>query len=137
MTLDRIAELKRLVPDDLVAQVMTAAATDPAFRDAFLADPKGAYRRRFGLELLPGQDIAVEQQADGPIHVHFPRLDAGFVVRPAAAASDAELSDDELELAVGGQAAQNTQAKGGDKSAFLKSIFGSGAGTSDANKNAA
>jgi hypothetical protein len=111
MNSDRIAELKQLVPEDLVMEIVKAAEVDPAFRDAFYADPKGAYRRRFGTELLPGQDIVVTRRSDGSTHVYLPRIDAGFVVGPAVP-PDGELSDDELELAVGGSPAADPKLFG-------------------------
>jgi hypothetical protein len=100
MDANQLAELKQLIPDELVTEVSAGFKADPGFREAFLSDPKDAYRRRFGKELLPGEEITVEARADGTKCLYLSRLDARFVV---AAGVNPELSDEELGFAVGGQ----------------------------------
>jgi hypothetical protein len=107
----RIAELRRLIPDELVIQMSEAFEADPGFRRAFFSDPQGAYRRRFGKELLPGEEITIEESADGTRCLCLPRIDARFVL--AATASD--LSDAELAYAVGGAPPKPAQKSGFEK----------------------
>jgi hypothetical protein len=95
MNATQLAELKQLIPDELVVQLAEAT-----FRESFISDPKGAYRRRFGTDLLPSEEITVEARSDGTKCLYLPRLDARFVV-----SSESSLSDVELELVVGGTGA--------------------------------
>lgn len=105
---------------------------DAGFRRAFFSDPKGAYRRRFGKELLPGEEITIEEGVDGTRSLCLPRIQARFAVD----ASASELSDVELAYAFGGkqqqvQQAQPVQGKSGSDK-FFGSLFGSDKGASNA-----
>jgi hypothetical protein len=113
---ERIDELKQLIPDALMTKVAAAAQADHAFRDAFLSDPKRAYRRRFGEELLPGEAITVETRNDGATFFYLPRLDAKLLVHRAA--KGGTLSDEDLEVVTGG----NPSA--GGKTSVMSNIFG-------------
>jgi hypothetical protein len=122
MDTKRIAELKQLIPDALVVKVAAAAQADHAFRDAFLSDPKGAYRTRFGEELLPGEDIRVETRDDGATFFYLPRFDAKLLVHCEAKGS--MLSDEDLEVVTAGT------PSAGSKAAFGNYLFGSDGGAS-------
>jgi hypothetical protein len=98
---ERIDQLKQLIPDALVTKVAAAAQADHTFRDAFLSDPKGAYRTRFGEELLPGEAITVETSNDGATFFYLPRLDAKLLVHREAKGGE-RLSDEDLEVVTGG-----------------------------------
>jgi hypothetical protein len=135
--MDRIAELKQLISDELIIEVSEAFKDHAGFRRAFFSDPKGAYRRRFGKELLPGEEIAIEEGVDGTRYLCLPRINARVVVDAPAS----ELSDLELAYTVGGaqQQAQQTQPVQG-KSGFEKfcgSLFGNDKGASDTGGTAA
>jgi hypothetical protein len=129
--MDRIAELKQLISDELIIEVSEAFNDDTGFRRAFFSDPKGAYRRRFGKELLPGEEIAIEEGVDGTKYLCLPRIHARFVID----ASASELSDLELAYTVGGaqqqaQQTQQVQAKNGFEK-FCGGLFGNDKGASD------
>jgi hypothetical protein len=109
MNANSLTDFKNLISDELVIEVSDALKATPGFRDAFLSDPKGAYHRRFGKELLPGEEITTEARADGSKYLCLPRIGARFVV---VSAVDTELSDQELEFAVGGTPAAPNDQKG-------------------------
>ncbi|HYH82604.1 MAG TPA: NHLP leader peptide family RiPP precursor [Longimicrobium sp.] len=78
--------------DMAVLQSMLArSATDPAFRQQLLTDPRAAVSEFTGREVSESVNVVfIENQAD-----------ATFVLPPAVAA-DAELSESELEAVAGG-----------------------------------
>jgi len=107
--MDSTAQLKQLVSQDLINEIAAAAQKSPPFLNAFLANPKEAYREHFGKELLPGYDIVAERRDDGSHYLYLPQCKSGILLRSAAAKGEPSLSDDELELVIGGLAhgAQN------------------------------
>lgn len=64
-----------------------------------MEDPKGAYRARFGEELMPGEEIEPMVNPDGSVALVVPRLQKGVIL---TGPSGAELSEEELELVSGG-----------------------------------
>jgi hypothetical protein len=131
MDAKRIDQLKQLIPDQLITEVSEAFNDGAGFRRAFFSDPKGAYRRRFGKELLPGEEITIEEDVDGTRYLCLPRRQARFAVD----ASASELSDAELAYTVGGkqqqvQQAQPVQGKSGTDR-FFGSLLGGDKGASN------
>lgn len=126
MNAKRIDQLKQLIPDELITEVSEAFDDGAGFRRAFFSDPKGAYRRRFGKELLPGEEITIEEGVDGTRYLCLPRIQARFAVD----ASASELSDAELAYTVGGkqQQVQQAQPVKSGTDGFFGSLVGSDKG---------
>jgi hypothetical protein len=80
---------------DMIAQLISRAAVDPALRQEMLADPKAVILRETGLVIPDDANVTVfEQTAD---HAYF------VLPRPAQAEDgDRELSADELETVAAG-----------------------------------
>lgn len=96
-----MATLRELASPELIASIQGAAQADGAFAHAFLCDPKGVYRQRFGSELLPGHDVKVGTMADGAIVVSVAGIPEVFYVNLS---TTDELSDRELEYVSAGRA---------------------------------
>ena len=92
-----MANFQELVPAGVIDNVRQAWAADPAFSAAFLADPKSAYRGRFGFDLLPGHDVTLER-VDGGLRIAVSGCDDVVVPLSGSASSSGELSDDDLEF---------------------------------------
>lgn len=88
-----------LASPELVASIQSAMLADSTFVTTFFADPKGAYRQRFGAELLPGYDLRVERTAEGSAKFSVPGVAGVFF---ASMSRSNELSDDELEFVSAG-----------------------------------
>jgi hypothetical protein len=91
--------ISELAPPELLASIQGAAQADPAFLNAFFVNPKSAYQQRFGVELLPGYEVKVEQSADGAATFSVPGV-TGVIVTHISPTD--ELSDDELEFVSAG-----------------------------------
>jgi hypothetical protein len=83
----------------LGAKVLAAAQADDGFREAFLEDPKAAYKGRFGEELLPGEPIEIRHLKDGATALYLTNYKKGILIP----AKGEELSDDMLEMVAGGK----------------------------------
>jgi hypothetical protein len=93
-----------IVPADVIENIKWAWLREPAFRADFAADPKRAYRDRFGAELLPSHNVKMVQaeermvisvrgcdeivlcpsEAYAELFLKGERADAGFEIAPAA-----------------------------------------------------
>lgn len=67
-------------------------ASDPDFRGAMLADPRGTLSALVGIELPEAIDVEVHEESLTHLHITL----------PAADLAGAELSDDSLEMVAGG-----------------------------------
>jgi len=94
-------EIDELVPAALREKIRAAATADPKFQAAFLEAPQTAYRAKFGHDLLPGEVVEVKALEDDTVLFFLPRIQQGIVVKHSRRTGD-ELSDEELEIAVGG-----------------------------------
>ncbi len=94
-------------------KVLAAAAASRTFFDAFLKDPKAAYKAQFGDEFLPGQNVEVRPLEDGSTALYLPDRKQGVVIP-----KDFELSDDMLAMVVGGKGSStNGKSNAGYKQA--------------------
>lgn len=75
--------------DPIVAKAMR----DPAFRQRLLSDPKATLQAEFGVPVSSEVTIHIHQETPNDIHIVIPGEAPGGV---------SELSDADLELAVGG-----------------------------------
>lgn len=71
-----------------------ALGRDPDFWTAFVKDPKAAYKAKFDRELLPGQELLVEQE--GPNRVSLVSPATGLRM-PVEYRASGELSDEQLD----------------------------------------
>ncbi len=76
---------------DVDAMVREKLATDPDFREALLADPRGTLSALVGINLPDVVAVSVHEESLTSIHLVLP-----------AVTGSGELADDELELAAGG-----------------------------------
>lgn len=76
-----------------------ALQTDREFWPALIKDPKAAYKARFHRELLPGQEILVEQ--DGPDRLTLVSPTTGLRL-PLEHRASRELRDDQLDTVAAG-----------------------------------
>jgi predicted PhzF superfamily epimerase YddE/YHI9 len=77
---------------DLEAKIIKHSWDDPAFREKFIADPKGTIAKYTGLSAGSLPEIVVHEEKVGTWHIVLP-------VKPADAQ---ELSDADLEKVAGG-----------------------------------
>ena len=75
--------------ETIEAAVRTAAAADPAFREALASDPRNAIEQRFGVAIPTGATIRViEEQADEVVLVlpgqHTPELEDAMLDQVAS-----------------------------------------------------
>lgn len=75
-------------------QIIAKAMKEETFRQELLSDPKTVIARELGISVPQGVTIAVHQDTPTTLHLVLPRR--------APSAAGAELSDAELEQAVGG-----------------------------------
>ena len=87
-----MTETTTLTRRELEAKISQRAASDPAFRAEFLADPRAAFVKYAGVDPTSLPKIQVHEE--GPASWH--------IVLPASPAVDGELSEDELEKISGG-----------------------------------
>jgi hypothetical protein len=86
-------EPKHMDYQTLQQQALARALKNPAFRQAFVSNPKAALEREFNIQVP--NDVTIRVLEDTPsIHT---------IVLPAQEASVQELSDAELEAVAGGQ----------------------------------
>jgi len=78
---------------EIDAELIERAWKDPAFKQRLLADPTAVYEEVLGQNLAAGVVIKVVEETPTTL----------FLVLPASADSDAELSDAELDAVSGGQ----------------------------------
>ena len=76
---------------DVDAMVRDRLASDPAFREQLLADPRAALSQLVGIDLPDVVKVTVHEESLTDLHLVLP-----------AVSSKGELADDELELAAGG-----------------------------------
>ena len=77
---------------DLEARIIKHCWDDPAFREKFVADPKGTVANYTGLAAADLPKIVVHEEESGSWHI----------VLPAKPAGAQELSDEDLEKVAGG-----------------------------------
>ena len=77
---------------ELDAMLRDRLASDPDFRDAILADPRAAVSGLVGVEIPDVVTVTVHEESLTDVHV----------VLPAAARSEGEIHEDDLELVAGG-----------------------------------
>jgi len=77
---------------DLEAKIIKHCWDDPAFRETFVADPKGTVAKYTGLAAANLPEIVVHEEAPGSWHI----------VIPAKPGDAQELSDADLEKVAGG-----------------------------------
>jgi hypothetical protein len=78
----------------LQEQIVTRALKDEAFRQELLSNPKAAVERGLGIALPQGTNIQVYEDTSDTVHIVLPmKVQSG---------EPQELSDEELEQAVGG-----------------------------------
>jgi hypothetical protein len=77
---------------DLEAKIIKHCWDDPAFREKFVADPKGTVAKYTGISAADLPEIVVHEEAAGTWHV----------VLPAKPADAQELSNADLEKVAGG-----------------------------------
>jgi len=75
--------------ETIESSIRTAAAEDPAFRQALIADPRGAIEERFGVAIPSSASIrVVEEQADEVVLVlpgqHSAELDDAMLEQVAS-----------------------------------------------------
>ncbi len=91
--------MSALLPADEEKAIHEALQRDRGFWPALIKDPKAAYKAKFGKELLPGQEILVEQE--GPNRVTFVSPATGLRL-PVEYNATGELSDEQLDAVAGG-----------------------------------
>jgi hypothetical protein len=96
--------IDELVPQALREKIFAAAISDPQFEAAFMESPQAAYRAKFGEDLLPGETVKIERRDDGSVLFSLPRIQQGVLIKRQ---QSGELSDENLELVLGGQGAQH------------------------------
>lgn len=74
-------------------QIIDKAMRDEAFRRRLLNDPKSALKNAFGIDVPAGVNVHIHEETPNDIHITLP---------PAPQSGIRELSDAELESAVGG-----------------------------------
>jgi hypothetical protein len=77
---------------DLEAKIIKHTWDDPAFREKFIADPKGTIAKYTGISAADLPEIVVHEEAAGTWHI----------VLPAKPAEAQELSNADLEKVAGG-----------------------------------
>jgi hypothetical protein len=77
--------------DDSRARIVQKAASDAAFRQALLADPKAALSKELGVPIPDSVTIVVVEDAADTVHLVLPPRQAGR-----------ELSETELQAVAGG-----------------------------------
>jgi hypothetical protein len=75
--------------DDAERQIRERAASDPAFREELIADPRSAVESELGVAIPAGISLHVHEESGTEMHLVLP------------AAGD-RLSDEELEMVSGG-----------------------------------
>jgi hypothetical protein len=73
--------------------IVAKAVRDASFRQRLLSDPKAALQAEFGTAIPPEVHIHIHQETPTDIHIVIPAEAPGGI---------SELSDSDLELAVGG-----------------------------------
>jgi hypothetical protein len=91
---DSMTGITTLTRRELEAKITARAATDPAFRAEFLADPRAAFMKFAGVD--PANLPKIQVHEEGPASWH--------IVLPSMPAVAGELSEDELEKIAGGVA---------------------------------
>jgi hypothetical protein len=81
--------------DSIQGSLMHKAATDPAFKQELIADPRGALQRALGAQLPEKIKISVLEETPEQFYIVLP---------PAALFPSGELADAELEMVVAGKA---------------------------------
>jgi hypothetical protein len=89
----------------LQQQIMARAMKDEAFRQELLSDPKETLERELGITLPQGVTIQVHEDTPTTIHLLLPAQ--------AQVSGVQELSDAELEQAVGGASGDRTNCATG------------------------
>jgi hypothetical protein len=78
---------------DVEAKIVALAWQDDAFRRKFVADPKGQFEERLGVQLPEALRMTVHEENENDLH---------FVLPAKPRLNLAELSDAELEKVAGG-----------------------------------
>ena len=78
-------------PKNQIASLFAACWKDEALKARFMADPKAVLAER-GIEMPDGMDVTVVENTDNTVHITLPMAPDGH----------AELSDEELSNAAGG-----------------------------------
>jgi hypothetical protein len=76
---------------DVDAMIRERLASDPAFRQQLIDDPRGAVSQLVGMDLPDVVTVTVHEESLTDIHIVLP-----------SGAGQGELADDELELVAGG-----------------------------------
>ena len=79
-----------------LTDLFAACWKDDALKARFMADPKAVLAER-GIEMPDGMDVTVVENTDNTVHITLPMAPDGH----------AELSDEELSNAAGGNAGQD------------------------------
>lgn len=79
--------------------IIDKAMRDEAFRQRLLRDPRGALKDAFGATIPPGVTIHVHEETTSDVHIVIPGAKGAY---GASQGNAQELSDADLEVAVGG-----------------------------------
>lgn len=85
----------------LDAAISERLASDPAFREALIADPRAAVSELLGVELPDAVTITVHEESLTDVHLVIPAHNA-----------EGQISEDELELVAGGACWTNSCTPG-------------------------
>ncbi|PTX99691.1 NHLP leader peptide family natural product precursor [Verrucomicrobia bacterium LW23] len=76
---------------EIEAEIVELAASNPEFREAFIANPRAVIERQFGLRIPASVSLNVVQESPTSLCMVLP-----------AASTEGKLSDKELEAVAGG-----------------------------------